>query len=65
MWQAKWNHFQFQLGRMSGLDRTAKQIQLSATRDDAGHELVPEGSLGVSASLLLKVSRAVAVAHWK
>ncbi|VVP84954.1 NAD(P)/FAD-dependent oxidoreductase [Pseudomonas fluorescens] len=44
--QAKWNHFQFQLGRMSGLDRTAKQIQLSATLDDVGHELVPERSLG-------------------
>ena len=43
--QAKWNHFQFQLGRMSGLDRTAKQIQLSATLDEAGHELVPERSL--------------------
>ncbi|MVW86918.1 NAD(P)/FAD-dependent oxidoreductase [Pseudomonas sp. PB101] len=43
--QAKWNHFQFQLGRMSGLDRTAKQIQLSATFDDAGHELVPARSL--------------------
>lgn len=43
--QAKWNHFQFQLGRMSGLDRTAKQIQLSATLDEAGHELVQERSL--------------------
>jgi NADH dehydrogenase len=30
---------------MSGLDRTAKQIQLSATFDDAGHELVPARSL--------------------
>lgn len=43
--QAKWNHFQFQLGRMSGLDRTAKQIQLSATLDDVGHVRVPERSL--------------------
>ncbi len=32
--QAKWNHFNFQLGRMSGLDREGKQIQLAATLDD-------------------------------
>ncbi|EJL99597.1 NADH dehydrogenase, FAD-containing subunit [Pseudomonas sp. GM102] len=39
--QAKWNHFEFQLGRMSGLDRTQKKIQLAATYDEAGLELVP------------------------
>lgn len=39
--QAKWNHFEFQLGRMSGLDRAAKKIQLAATYDEAGVELVP------------------------
>ena len=32
--QAKWNHFQFQLGRMSGLDRELKKISLSATLDE-------------------------------
>ena len=31
--QAKWNHFEFQLGRMSGLDREQKKIQLAATLD--------------------------------
>ncbi|WP_282349143.1 NAD(P)/FAD-dependent oxidoreductase [Pseudomonas sp. PS01301] len=45
--QAKWNHFEFQLGRMSGLDRGAKQIQLSATLDpETGLELVPARSIG-------------------
>ncbi|MGH8375314.1 MAG: FAD-dependent oxidoreductase, partial [Pseudomonas sp.] len=39
--QAKWNHFEFQLGRMSWLDRAKKKIQLAATYDEAGMELVP------------------------
>ncbi|PTT32947.1 NAD(P)/FAD-dependent oxidoreductase, partial [Pseudomonas sp. HMWF021] len=39
--QAKWNHFEFQLGRMSGLDRAQKKIQLAATYDENGVELVP------------------------
>lgn len=43
--QAKWNHFQFQLGRMTGLDRAARQIHLAATLDDQGLELVPARSL--------------------
>ncbi len=43
--QAKWNHFEFQLGRMEGLDRSAKKIQLSATLDEQGEELVPARSL--------------------
>ena len=36
--QAKWNHFEFQLGRMSALDREAKAIQLAAVYDEQGHE---------------------------
>jgi len=39
--QSKWNHFEFQLGRMSGLDRSRKAIQLAATLDEEGRELVP------------------------
>src|SRR3546814_4297381 len=31
--QAKWNHFEFQMGRMAGLDRASKCIRLEATRD--------------------------------
>ncbi|MDH0097388.1 NAD(P)/FAD-dependent oxidoreductase [Ectopseudomonas hydrolytica] len=40
--QAKWNHFEFQLGRMSGLDRAGKSITLAATLDDDGQVLMPE-----------------------
>ncbi|WP_277963773.1 NAD(P)/FAD-dependent oxidoreductase [Pseudomonas sp. RIT-To-2] len=52
--QAKWNHFEFQLGRMSGLDRAAKQIQLAATLDENGLELVPARTLGYD-SLVISV----------
>ncbi|WP_017905420.1 NAD(P)/FAD-dependent oxidoreductase [Pseudomonas asplenii] len=44
--QAKWNHFEFQLGRMSGLDRAGKKIQLAATYDENGVELLPARELG-------------------
>src|SRR5690606_14215688 len=43
--QAKWNHFQFQLGRMTGLDREQRQLHLSATPDENGQELVPARSV--------------------
>lgn len=43
--QAKWNHFEFQLGRMCGIDRENKSIQLAATLDEQGAELVPARSL--------------------
>ena len=32
--QAKWNHFEFQIGKFSGIDRQAKTIELSATLDE-------------------------------
>ncbi|MBX8602600.1 NAD(P)/FAD-dependent oxidoreductase [Pseudomonas cichorii] len=52
--QAKWNNFQFQLGRMTGLDREGRQIHLAATLDEDGAELVPARSLGYD-SLVLAV----------
>ncbi|MEO4047244.1 NAD(P)/FAD-dependent oxidoreductase [Pseudomonas sp. CAU 1711] len=52
--QGKWNHFEFQLGRMSGLDRTRKVIKLAATLDEDGGELLPERELGYD-SLVLAV----------
>jgi len=52
--QAKWNHFEFQLGRMCGLDRAGKTIQLSATLDEQGEELVPARSLAYD-SLVIAV----------
>ncbi|AMB86760.1 NADH dehydrogenase [Pseudomonas agarici] len=52
--QAKWNHFEFQLGRMSGLDRAGKKIQLAATYDENGVELLPARELGYD-SLVIAV----------
>lgn len=43
--QAKRNHFRFQLGRMSGLDRAARSVRLALILDGAGRELVPERTL--------------------
>jgi hypothetical protein len=39
--QAKWNHFEFQLGRMSGLDRAQKANPAGRHADENGNELVP------------------------
>jgi NADH dehydrogenase len=52
--QAKWNHFEFQLGRMSGLDRASKSIILAPTLDDDGQVLVPERRIAYD-SLVLAV----------
>jgi NADH:ubiquinone reductase (H+-translocating) len=43
--QAKWNHFEFQLGRMAGLDRAKRRVHLAATLDDDGTLLMPEREL--------------------
>src|SRR5688572_10605712 len=52
--QAKWNHFQFQLGRMCGLDRARRCISLAATLDEAGDELLPARELSYD-SLVIAV----------
>lgn len=39
--QAKWNHFEFQLGKMSGLQRATKTITLAPMLDEHGIELLP------------------------
>ena len=52
--QGKWNHFEFQLGRMSGLDRARKVIRLAATLDEDGGELLPERELAYD-SLVIAV----------
>jgi NADH dehydrogenase len=43
--QAKWNHFEFQMGRMSGLERERKCVHLAASFDEHGVELVPARTL--------------------
>jgi len=52
--QAKWNHFEFQLGRMSGLDRAGKSITLAPMLDDDGQVLMPERSIAYD-SLVIAV----------
>ncbi|WP_137887296.1 NAD(P)/FAD-dependent oxidoreductase [Pseudomonas sp. 2FE] len=52
--QAKWNHFEFQLGRMAGLNRANKQIHLAAALDEQGEELMPERALSYD-SLVIAV----------
>lgn len=52
--QAKWNHFEFQLGRMAGLDRAGKTITLEPMLDDDGQVLMPERQLAYD-SLVLAV----------
>ncbi|WP_433735245.1 NAD(P)/FAD-dependent oxidoreductase [Pseudomonas monteilii] len=43
--QANWNHFAFQLGRLAGIDRGRKNIQLDAVVDDQNTILIPARSI--------------------
>ncbi|MDP2034467.1 MAG: NAD(P)/FAD-dependent oxidoreductase [Polaromonas sp.] len=44
--QARWNHFKFRLGRLEGVDRASKTLQLAASHDEAGREITPAQELG-------------------
>lgn len=52
--QAKWNHFEFQLGRMCGLNRNERRISLAATLDEDGLQLMPARELSYD-SLVIAV----------
>ncbi|WP_159911582.1 NAD(P)/FAD-dependent oxidoreductase [Pantoea sp. 18069] len=43
--QAKWKHFQFQMGRMCGLDRKSKTIELAPLLHDDGSQAAPARKL--------------------
>ncbi|RYF37334.1 MAG: NAD(P)/FAD-dependent oxidoreductase, partial [Comamonadaceae bacterium] len=43
--QARWNHFKFRLGRLTGVDRSAKTVQLEASHDAEGREITPAQQL--------------------
>lgn len=43
---ARKHRYEFQLGRMSGLDRGAKEVIIAPFRDDEGQEVVPERRIG-------------------
>jgi NADH dehydrogenase len=52
--QAKWNHFEFQLGRMCNLNRLEKRISLAATLDEHDQVLMPARELSYD-SLIIAV----------
>jgi NADH dehydrogenase len=45
LFQARWHHFQFQLGSMAGLDREKKEIHIEPTLDAQGREVIPARSI--------------------
>lgn len=44
--QARWHHFQFQLGEMEGLDRARREIKVAPWHDGNGDEIIPRRSIG-------------------
>ena len=44
--QARWNHFKFRLGKLVGVDRAGKTVQLAATHDAMRREITPAQSIG-------------------
>ncbi len=44
--QARWNNFKFRLGRLVGINRQDKTLQLAASHDEAGREITPAQQLG-------------------
>jgi NADH dehydrogenase len=49
---ARRHHFTFELGRMTGLDRAAKEVLLEPVTDAAGTEIVPAQRLGYDTLVL-------------
>jgi NADH dehydrogenase len=45
LYQARWHHFQFRLGRMDGLNRAKREIHLAPTADEDGREVIPALSI--------------------
>ena len=43
--QARWNHFKFRLGNLTGIDRHQKTVHLAASHDERGREITPAQSL--------------------
>jgi NADH dehydrogenase len=45
LYQARWHNFQFWLGRMDGLDRARKELNLAPTLDERGKLVIPRRSI--------------------
>ena len=43
--QARWHHFRFQLGSMTGLDRQRREVRVAPTHDDDGRMLISERAI--------------------
>ncbi len=43
---ARWNHYRFRLGAMSGIDRVAREVILAPLLDEAGEVLIPSRRFG-------------------
>jgi NADH dehydrogenase len=43
--QAHWHHFQYRVGELTGLDRSAKTITIAPTYDEDGRQISPESHL--------------------
>ena len=52
LFQARWHHFQFRLGRMQGLDRARKEIRLAPIHDDRGREVIAASSIAYDTLVL-------------
>lgn len=44
--QAHWHGFRYHFGEMIGLDRTSKEVHLTATFDDEGRQITPPRAVG-------------------
>lgn len=52
LYQARWHHFRFRLGRMEGLDRANRRVHLAPTVDEAGREVIPARSIAYDTLVL-------------
>lgn len=52
LYQARWHNFQFHLGRMIGLDRARRAIQIAPTLDEQGREVIPASSISYDTLVL-------------
>jgi NADH:ubiquinone reductase (H+-translocating) len=52
LYQARWHHFRFRLGKMNGLDRRKKEIHLAPVFDETGREVIPARTVGYDTLVL-------------
>jgi NADH:ubiquinone reductase (H+-translocating) len=50
--QARWNHFKFRLGSLTGVDRVNKTVQLAASFDATRREITPAQSIAYDALVI-------------